>query len=98
MSPSSKVTNSPWQVVLSFMDRSVHEKNFPLNSCTPMTPNMNMRSTVTAMIFPPLAGCVVVHGQVGAGKNLRLEQLHPDDSKHEYEEHCHSHDISNRLH
>merc|ERR1719175_349289 len=46
----------------------------------------------------PLAGCVVVHGQVGAHEKLPLEQLHSDDSKHEYEEHCHSHDISDRLH
>ena len=46
----------------------------------------------------PLARAVVVHGQVGAHEELPLEKLNPDNSKHEDQEHCHSHDISDGLH
>ena len=46
----------------------------------------------------PLAGGVDVHGQIGAHEELPFEQLHPNNSKHEYKEHCHSHDVSNGLH
>ena len=44
-----------------------------------------------------LAGLVVVHAQVRADEELPLEQLNPDDSKHEDEQDGDGHDVADTL-
>ena len=45
-----------------------------------------------------LASLVVVHAEVGAHEELALEELDTDHPEHEYQKHCHSHNVADRFH
>ena len=46
----------------------------------------------------PLTGLIVIHAEVCADEELALEKLDTDNSEHEYEQDCHSHNVADGFH
>ena len=45
-----------------------------------------------------LAGLIDIHAEVRAHEELALEELDTDNSEHEYEQDCHSHNVADGFH